>query len=35
MEQIQKCFVTYNLKIKGNTKHPIILIEAIISPIGA
>jgi hypothetical protein len=29
----QKCFITYNLKIKGNTPYLIILIEVIPSPI--
>jgi hypothetical protein len=33
IEHIQKNFITYNLKIKGNTPYPILLIEAIISPI--
>jgi hypothetical protein len=28
IEQIQKNFITYNLKIKGNTPYPILLIEA-------
>jgi hypothetical protein len=32
IEQIQKNSTTYNLKIKGNTPYPIILIEASISP---
>jgi len=27
IEQIQKCFVTYNHKIKGNTPYHILLIE--------
>ena len=27
IEQIQKCFITYNLKIKNNTPYPILLIE--------
>jgi hypothetical protein len=33
IEHIQKNFITYNLKIKGNTPYPILLIEVIISPI--
>jgi hypothetical protein len=33
IEQIQKRFITYNLKIKGNTPYPILLIEASLSPI--
>jgi hypothetical protein len=33
IEHIQKNFITYNLKIKGNTPYPILLIEAIFSPI--
>jgi hypothetical protein len=33
IEQIQKNFITYNLKIKGNTPYPILLIEASLSPI--
>jgi hypothetical protein len=31
IEHIQKHFVTYNLKIKGNTTYPILLIEASLS----
>ena len=27
IEQIQKCFITYNLKIKSNTPYPILLIK--------
>ena len=27
IEKIQKCFITYNLKIKSNTPYPILLIE--------
>ena len=30
---IQEKFITYNLKIKGNTPYPILLIEAGLSPI--
>jgi hypothetical protein len=33
IEQIQKNFITYNLKIKGNMPYPILLLEAILSPI--
>jgi hypothetical protein len=33
IEQIQKNFITYNLKIKGNTPYPILLIEVSLSPI--
>ena len=33
IEQIQKNFITYNLKIKGNTPYPILLIETSLSPI--
>jgi hypothetical protein len=33
IEQIQKNFITYNLKIKGNTPYHILLIEASLSPI--
>ena len=33
IEQIQKCFITYNLKIKINTLYHILLIEVVISPI--
>ena len=33
IEQIQKHFITYNLKIKSNTPYPILLIEAGLSPI--
>jgi hypothetical protein len=33
IEQIQKNFITYNLKIKGNTPYPILLTEASLSPI--
>ena len=33
IEQIQKCFITYNLKIKSNTPYPILLIEVGLSPI--
>ena len=29
----QKQFLTYNLKIKGNTPYPILLIEFGLSPI--
>jgi hypothetical protein len=32
-DQIQKYFITYNLKIKGNTPYHILLIEVSISPI--
>ena len=32
-EQIQKHFITYNLKIKSNKPHPILLIEVGLSPI--
>ena len=30
---IQNKFITYNLKIKGNTPYPILLIEYGLSPI--
>ena len=33
IEQIQKSFITYNLKIKGNMPYPILLLETNISPI--
>ena len=33
IEQIQKRFITYNLKIKSNTPDPILLIELGLSPI--
>ena len=33
IEQIQKRFTMYNLKIKSNTPYPILLIEVGISPI--
>ena len=33
IEQIQKRFITYNLKIKNNTPYPIILIEVGLSSI--
>jgi hypothetical protein len=33
IKQIKKCFITYNLKIKGNTHYPILLIETRLSPI--
>ena len=33
IEQIQNCFVTYNLKIKSNTTYSILLIEVGHSPI--
>ena len=33
IEQIQKWFITYNLKIKINMPYPILLIEVGISPI--
>ena len=33
IEQIQKHFITYNLKIKSNTPYPILLIEVGLSPI--
>ena len=33
IQQIQKWFITYNLKIKSNTPYPILLIEAGVSPI--
>ena len=32
IEEIQKQFITYNLKIKSNTPCPILLIEVSISP---
>jgi hypothetical protein len=32
-EQIQKCFITYDIKIKGNTTYNILLIEESLSPI--
>jgi hypothetical protein len=33
IEKIQKNFITYNLKIKGNTPYLILLVETILSPI--
>jgi hypothetical protein len=33
IEYIQKNFITYNLKIKGNTPYPILVIEASLPPI--
>jgi hypothetical protein len=33
IEKIQKNFITYNLKIKGNTPYPILLLETSFSPI--
>ena len=33
IDQIQKRFITYNLKIKRNTPYPILLIEVGLSPI--
>ena len=33
IEQIQKRFITYNLKIKSNTPYPILLIEVVLSSI--
>jgi hypothetical protein len=33
IEKIQKNFITYNLKIKGNTPYPILLLETSLSPI--
>jgi hypothetical protein len=33
IEQIQKNFITYNLKIKGNTPYPILLLDASFSSI--
>ena len=33
IEQIQKRFLTYNLKIKSNTPYPILFIEVGLSPI--
>ena len=33
IEQIQKQFITYNLKIKNKTPYPILLIEVVFSPI--
>ena len=33
IEKIQKCFRTYNLKIKSNTPYPILLIEVGLFPI--
>ena len=33
IEKIQKNFITYNLKIKGNTPYPILLLEEIVCPI--
>ena len=33
IEQIQKQFITYNLKIKSNAPYPILLIEVGFSPI--
>jgi hypothetical protein len=35
IEHIQNNFVTYNLKIKGNTSYPILLIEVSLSSIGS
>jgi hypothetical protein len=32
IEYIQNNFITYNLKFKGNTPYPVLLIEATISP---
>jgi hypothetical protein len=31
IEEIQKNFITYNLKIKGNTPYPILLLETSLS----
>jgi hypothetical protein len=33
IDHVQKNFITYNLKIKGNIPCPILLIEVSISPI--
>jgi hypothetical protein len=33
IEKIQKNFITYNLKIKGNMPYPILLLETSLSPI--
>jgi len=33
IQQIQKNFITYNLKIKRNTPYPILLVETSLSPI--
>jgi hypothetical protein len=33
IEKIQKNFITYNLKIKGNTPYPILFLETSLSPI--
>ena len=33
IEQIEKRFIAYNLKIKSNTPYPILLIEVGLSPI--
>jgi hypothetical protein len=33
IEQIQNNFITYNLKTKGNTPYPILIIESSLSPI--
>ena len=33
IEQIQKNFINYNLKIKGNTPYPFLLVETSLSPI--
>ena len=33
IEQIQKNFITYNLKIKGNTPYPILFVETSLSPL--
>jgi hypothetical protein len=33
IEKIQKNFIIYNLKIKGNTPYPILLVETSLSPI--
>ena len=32
IEKIQKCFITYNLKIEGNIVYVILLLEASIYP---
>jgi hypothetical protein len=33
MNQIEKNFIIYNLKIKGNTPYPIFFLEENLSPI--
>ena len=33
IEQIQNNFITYNIKIKGNTPYPVLLVETSLSPL--